>query len=322
VSEPADWGFRFQQLAADAGQLYARSLRRYNELLDRVARGELQPDEVQKQFRAYLEERASTSTRELVELSVGLLAGLLHVEAKYRDGLLDGLLPSEGPAPPPPSPSNIDLTNWFQALATYAAEQSARTMSRHQQLVDRVASGEIPASRVEEQGRRFLEQHAPGFLADVMNLGLTFAGSLQRSSAALSDGLYDRVLGPDTGAPAQPEPPLCVDLRGPAGSTPSACIVVENARLQPAQVVCQTSEFTPRAGGERFRPDLEITPSRFTLAPGAQQDVTIRLPLDPAHFAAGADYAATVLISGAGEREIIVQLIARAEAPASVPSAG
>ena len=53
VSQPADWGVRFQELTAEAGQLYARSLRRYQELLERVARGELSPEEVQRQFRSY-----------------------------------------------------------------------------------------------------------------------------------------------------------------------------------------------------------------------------------------------------------------------------
>jgi hypothetical protein len=313
VTQPADWGLRFQELAADAGQMYARTLRRYNDLLARVSRGELHPDEIQRQFRDYFQEQATTSTRELVELSVGLLAGLLHVEARYRDGLLDGLLPPQGPPPPPPSPEHIDLTNWFQTLATYAAEQSARSIARQQQLIDRVASGEIPPTAVQEQGRRFLEQQSPAFLADVMALGLSFVGRLQRSSSALADGLYDRVLGPEGTAAARPEPPICVDLRGPSGSAPSAGIVVENTKLQPADVACRVSAFAPRSGGERFDGGLEIMPARFALAPREQRDVDIRLPLEPGRFATGIDYVATLSIAGAGDRELIVQLIARAE---------
>ncbi len=321
MTQATDWGLRFQELAADAGQMYARTLRRYNELLDRVARAEVSPQEVERQFREYLQEQAAASTRELVELSVGLLAGLLHVEARYREALLDGLLPAEGAPPPPPSPSSIDVTNWFQALATYAAEQSARGIARHQQLVERVASGEIPPSRVQEQGRRYLERHAPEFLGDVMNLGLTFVGRLQRSSASFADGLYNRVLGAEpAGAPSGPEPPVCVDLRGPSGSVASGGIVVENSRPQPADVVCRASEFARRSGGRRVRAPLEILPSQFTLAPGGQKDVAIRLPLDPEQFETGADYVATLLVSGAGEQDLVVPLIARAEAGAAPPA--
>jgi hypothetical protein len=45
VTQPADWGLRFQELAADAGQMYARSLRRYNDLLARVS-GHLKPSDI------------------------------------------------------------------------------------------------------------------------------------------------------------------------------------------------------------------------------------------------------------------------------------
>ncbi len=313
MTQPADWGVRFQDLATEAGQTSVRMLRRYQDLLERVARGELKPEQVQKQFADYLQEQAGTSTRELIESSVGLLAGLLHVEAKYREAMLDGLLPLEGTVPPPPRPAGPDLVNWFQALSAYASEQSTRAIARHQKLVDRVASGEISSAQVQEHGRRFVEQQSPAFLGEVMDLGLNFVGELQRASSRLTDGLYARVLGPEQPASHQPEPPICVDLRGPSGADVSACIVVENTRKEPAHVVCDASDFAARAFGRRFHAALEIAPARFTLAPGEQQEVTLRLPLDPSLFAVGADYVATVQISGAGERELIVQLMARAE---------
>jgi hypothetical protein len=318
VSQPADWGIRFQELTTEAGQLYARSLRRYQELLERVARRELTPEEVQRQFREYLQEYGPTSTRALVELSVGLLAGLLHLEARYRDALLDDLVPPADPPPPPPSPSSIDLANWFQALASYAAQQSARSMARQQQLVDRVATGEISSERVREQGRRFLDLHAPAFLGDVMTLGLAFVGGLQRSSAALADGLYDRVLGTEGVEPVV-EPPICLDLHARTGEAASACIVVENSRLDAADVQCRVSDFARRSGDNRFRADVQISPERFRLAPGEQRDVSITVTIDPIHFAVGVDHVATMLISGAGERDLVVQLIARADVGAVTP---
>jgi hypothetical protein len=176
-----------------------------------------------------------------------------------------------------------------------------------------VATGEIPPAKVQDQGRRFLEQHAPQFLGEVMNLGLTFVDRLQRSSTSFAEGLYDRVLGPDTAASPPPEPPLLADLRGPAGSNVSVEIVVENTRSESAEVVCRASDFAPRAGGPPFASGLEVTPARFTLAPREQRDVTISLPLEPSLFMPGADYVALVKISGAGEHEMIVQLMARAE---------
>lgn len=324
MASPAEWGLRFQELSADASRMYGRVLRRYDELLDRVARGEIPPGEVQKQFRDYLQEQATSSTRELVETSVALLAGLLYAEAKYREAMLEGLLPSDGPIPPPPSPSSFDLTNWFQALSTYAAEQSARGMKRYQMLAERIAAGDISAPQVQEHGRRYLERHAPAFVNDVMDLGLSFVGRLQRSSTSFAEGLYDRVLGTEDEDIAPPEPPLCVDLRAESGSVATATIVVESSRLEPADVVCRASDFAPRGGGAPFHAALDVNPPRFTLAAREQRDVTLRLPLAPSLFVPGRDYVALLRISGAGENEKIVQLLARADPiqrnePASTP---
>jgi hypothetical protein len=312
VSKPADWALRFQELTAESTQSYARNLRRYHDLLQRVARGELQPDSVQRQYRDYFQERAADSTREMVELSVGLLAGLLHTEATYRDHLLDGMLPPAGATPPPPLPAGVDINNWFQALAAYTTEQSTRAVRRQQQLVERIASGEVTAARVQEQGQKFLETQSGEFLGDVIGLGLRFVAQMHRSSAALTDGLYNRVLGPEPSAGAAPEPPLCVDLRGSLGSVASACIVVENTRSSAADVTCRASGFVARSGGMRVDAPLEITPSRFTLAPGGQHEVDLRLLLDSGQFTASADYAASLVVSGAGDRDLIVPVIAHA----------
>jgi len=313
MTSPADWSLRFQEQAADAGRMYARVARRYDELLQRVARGEIAPEEVQRQFRDYLQDQATASTRELVASSVGLLAGLLYVEAKYRDALLDGLLPPDSPPPPPPAAEGVDLTSWFQTLTAYATEQGTRGMQRYQALVERVAMGQIPAARVQDEGRRFVERRSPEFLNEVMDLGLRFVGRLQRSSTAFAEGLYDRVLGPDEDLPPPPAPPLCVDLHGPVGSLAAATIVVENTRSTAAEVVCRTSDFTPRGGGPPFRSRLEVAPARFNLASGEQRDVEIRLPLDPSLFAPDADCIALLRIAGAGDQEMIVQLLARAQ---------
>jgi hypothetical protein len=79
------------------------------------------------------------------------------------------------------------------------------------------------------------------------------------------------------------------------------------------------SDFARRSGHDRFRSAVEISPERFRLGPGEQRDVIITMTLDPIHFAVGVDYVATLLISGAGERDLVVQLIARADA-AGVPT--
>jgi hypothetical protein len=310
VTQPEDWGRRFLDLTADAGRMYDRALSRYNELLGRVASGELRPDQVQAEFRTYVQENAAASTRQLVESSVGLLAGLLYVEARYREALLEGLLPPDEPIPPPPPPSSIDITTWFQTLSRYAAEQSARGVARQQQLVERIASGEITAARMQEQGRHYLESNAPQFMGEVVEIGIDFVSRMQRSSTGFTEGLYDRLLGPD--APDSPDTALIADLRGASGSVATAAIVVENTRSQPTQIVCSVSDFVSRTGDRAFAGGADVAPARFTLAPAEARDVTVSLPLDRSIFSPGDDYFALLRVAGAGDREMVVQLIAHA----------
>lgn len=312
TTQAEEWTRRYLALAGDAGRMYDRVLRRYNELLARVASGSLKPEEVQHEFRAYAEEQSATSTRGLVEASVGLLAGLLYVEAKYREAMLDGLLPPDGPIPPPPSPESIDVGTWFTTLSKYAAEQSARSIARQQRLVERISAGEVTAEMINEQGRKYLAEQAPHFTNEVVELGMTFAAQMQRSSTQLAEGLYDRVLGPDPESVAAAEPAPIVNLHGASGSGASAEFVVENTRTVPAHVVCSVSTFVSRATGQAVAAG-EVVPSRFTLGPGESRDVAVRVALDREVFAPSTDYFGILRIAGAGERETIVQLIAHAD---------
>lgn len=305
-----DWTRRFLELAADAGRGYDRVLRRYNELLTRVSDGDLSPEEVQAEFRAYLTEQSATSTRELIEASVGLLAGLVYIEARHREAMLDGLLPHDGVVSPPPSASSVDLANWFDTLSKYAAEQSARAVARQQRLMERIASGEVSVDRINDQSKRYLAESSPHFVGEVVELGMKFAGRMQRSSATLAEGLYDRILGAESEMRAETAPIL--DLRGISGEDVMVAFVIENTRLVPADVICSMSDFVSRSTGEIVAAG-EVVPSRFELAPGEARDVSVYVALDRSRFAPATDYFGMLRIAGAGERETIVQLIAHAD---------
>lgn len=320
MNQPADWGPRVQRVTDDARDFYARALRRYNELLRRVSSGELPADEVQRQFRDYLQQQAPASTQTLVASSVALLAGLLYLEAQYRDALVDGLVPADTPPPPPPDPATIDPATWYQTVSRYAAELGARAQARNQRLVERVATGQVSAADVQQQGRRYLEQSAPHLLGEVMALGVGFVEQMQRASASVADGLYDQLLGPEAGEAPAPEPPICLDLQGPAGSIVSTTLVFENARGVPAAITCRVSDFTARAGGARFAAPLEVAPARLALAPGQRGEIGVRLALTTPPFTPGDDYAATLVVDGIGDSPRVVQILARATpVPASRP---
>jgi hypothetical protein len=311
AAQNQDWTRRFLELAAEAGRGYDRVLRRYNELLTRVADGDLSPEDVQNEFRAFLQDQSTTSTRELVEASVGLLSGLVYIEARYREAMLEGLLPHEGMVPPPPSAADVDVANWFDTLSKYAAEQSARGVARQQRLMERIAAGEVTVDRINDQSKRYLAESAPHFMGEVVELGLKFAGQMQRSSTTMAEGLYDRILGAEPDVRAEFAPIL--DLRGASGEGVTAEFVVENTRRVPADVICSLSDFVSRSTGTTVTAG-DIFPSRFALAPGEARDVSVRVALVPDVFAPATDYFGMLRIAGVGERETIVQVIVHADA--------
>jgi hypothetical protein len=306
-----DWTRRYQELTADVGRSYERVLRRHRELLGRVADGSLDPGAVQADVQSYMVQQAGSSTRELVEASVGLLAGLLYTEAKYREVMLEGLLPADEPIPPPPSPASIDLANWFQTLASYGAVQSARSVARQQQLVERISSGELSVAELEQHGKTFVSAQSPKFIAEVVELGLAFARQMQRSSAAMAEGLYDGVLGADPDGTEADDGSMVMELQGMVGSTVESWVEVENSRDMPADIECTLAPFVSRDTGRAVSAGV-AEPARCVLTVGESREIAVKVRLDGDVFAPGVDYFGMLRVTGAGARELIVQIVVRA----------
>lgn len=256
-------------------------------------------------------QQASSSSRELIEASVGLLAGLLYTEAKYREVMLHGLLPTDEPIPPPPTPSSIDIANWFQMLASYGAVQSARSVARQQQLVERISSGALSVAELESHGKSFVATQSPKFIAEVVELGLAFARQMQRSSTSMAEGLYDGVLGADPDAEDSADAALVMELQGLVGSTVESVVEVENAREVPADIECTLTPFVSRETGRGFSAGV-VDPVRCVLTVGESREIAVRVTLDREVFAPGVDYFGMLRVTGAGAREMIVQIVVQA----------
>lgn len=315
-----DWSRRYQELTADVGRSYDRVLRRHRELLGRVADGSLDPGVVQAGVQSYVAQQAGSSTRELIEASVGLLAGLLYTEAKYREVMLEGLLPPDAPIPPPPSPSSIDLANWFQTLASYGAVQSARSVARQQQLVERIASGALSVAELERHGQSFVTTQSPKFVSEVVELGLAFARQMQRSSASMAEGLYDGVLGSDADADGSAEAALVMELQGTLGTTVESQVEIENTRDVPADIECTLTPFVSRETGRGVSAGV-VEPARCVLTVGATREIAVRVSLDPDVFTPGVDYFGMLRVTGVEARDMIVQIVVRAHAPVGMAGA-
>lgn len=316
MPELSDWAARLQQLTANATRAYSRSAERYQQLLERVARGDITPAAWQYEVPRVWQQQAP-ALQQLSQLNVEFLADLIRLSSKYREGFLDALVPSGEHAPTEDGLPPFDATNWFQVLSGYASDQSRRSMERFQTLLERVARGEIAPADVQEHMQRFLDEQGPELVRDLVDLGFGFLGRVQNAGYAVSDALYDRLLGPEPRGGSSPVPPSPrITLRGPQGTTVSVSLEIENTRAVAAEVSCTVSEFAPVHAGGSFRALLEVIPPRFVLTPGERRDVHLRLDLEPARFAVDREYVATLFIRGHGEQDLVVEISAGATEPA------
>jgi hypothetical protein len=247
-------------------------------------------------------------------LSFHFFTSLMTLNTKYLDEYYRGLMPeavgAETAVPTPP-PELDDWTRWYQVLSSYTAEQNHRALEKYNKLLDKVSKGEIGSSALQEYSRKFSEDHAAALSQDAARLNAEFFEGLMRLNQHYTDELFER-FSPNHHGPEEPMEPVYLELSGPLSSTVSGSLTVENTRLERAEITCAVSEFRNTDGtGPAFGAPVEVDPAAFSLRPDESQTVQVRLVLHPELFEADKSYAATMVIHGSGEDDLLVFLVAK-----------
>src|SRR4051794_14973507 len=114
-------------------------------LLERVVSGELGPSALEGGFNHFLHANGAEYANALVASIMRFLTGVVHAGTRDAYELVDDVLPGAvEPAPNrPPEPDPADWAASFQRLVVYAAEERAAQAAVLQDVVDRVAHGEL-----------------------------------------------------------------------------------------------------------------------------------------------------------------------------------
>jgi hypothetical protein len=215
-----------------------------------------------------------------------------------------------------------EVTRAFEALAARSLADQSHTVLRYRELLQQLARGEINPVTVRTEYERLVHQQATRLAKDLTTLGVKYYQSMLDLNRAYTDQLFDDLAASalaraaqdgakqDTAYPAAAEqdaaqPDAAIELRlyGRAGDQVTGGFVLENKRANPANVVFLVSDFTDGTGGT-FRPQLEWDPSPLTLDAHQEQQITVRLFLDPAFFTAGHRYEAEVVVRGTDDLEL------------------
>ncbi len=319
-----DWTASYQALTNKAAVSYQRLLTHWQELLGKMSRGELAPNAIQDRLPQFFQDQNQAFNRRLTALSFDFLKGLSGVQGEYTDDFIQGLLGDSFTGPPPPSPPSPPLgsadvnewTSWYQAVTVYMLEQTQSGLARYQSVLERVASGRITPSSIQEYARKFASDRTLLLSRDTANLQLKFFENLLQLNQDFADDLFGYLARDESGHVNGSIESISLDLIGREGSTVAASLTVENTAARTSEVHCAISEFRKADGtGPTFHAPLEVDPVEFPLNPGETRVIALRLNLSPDVFVPNQNYAGTLIINQK-KQSILVLLTARAIAEA------
>ena len=312
---PAEWSGWYEDYLTRAAGQSARAAELYQEVMARVSRGELSATVMQDLLPAFVQARGSAYSADMAQLSMRFFGGLVRLSSVQAAELIGSLSPGLAPPSPgaPPPLRGDDWGTWFQQVNEYATAHGAATISAYQELLDRVAAGDIAPGQVQQTSARYLEQRSPEHLRQLMSLCFELLNGLNDVRTHYSEEFLEGMLGavrPDD------EPALfALELAAPLGDTASARLSLTNTREQPSVVRCAASEVRRADGvGPAFPSGITVEPEPVDLAPGEEAELAVSLRLGADRFEAGPLYVGELQVTGHGDERLAVPLRIRATA--------
>ncbi|MDX1416663.1 MAG: hypothetical protein R3293_20855 [Candidatus Promineifilaceae bacterium] len=318
-NESADWPTRYSQYLLRVAGQSAEMLELYQEVMDSVARKELSPTVLQDMQPAFARVRGTAYNNQFAEITMRFFTDMVQIGSTYTDELAELFLPSmeEHPLQPPPL-NTTDPILWYQQLNEYATQMNARIVRTYQSLFDRVASGEVTPSQLQEVSTSYVERRYPQFLHHLSvsyfklldDLNDLYTGYQQE----FLKGVLSTIERPDA---------FLLKLEAPLGETASATVSLANTTEAPTTIRCAANEIRRADGvGPSFSPQFSILPDSFNLRPGEEAILAVSLNLDADLFEVDVLYVGSLQITGHGEPrfEIPLRITAKPGQENSIPT--
>ena len=194
-----DWTSSFQTLTDKAQSSYKYLLSEWQELLKKVARGELAPSALEDRIPQFLQDEGAEFYRRLSALSFELFNGLSELQGNSTNEFIRGLLGNSAVAgSPTPSPPTIpaadaareEWTRWYQGVTAFITEQNEVALSRYQVLLEKVADGKLTPASVQEFSRKFMNERALVLSRDAGEMQMRFYEKLLQLNQEFIAGLF------------------------------------------------------------------------------------------------------------------------------------
>lgn len=315
----AAWALRYARYVQESTGRAARTAELNTRLLKRIAGGELTPSTLDSHQRAFLADYAGSYTDDVTEIGMRFLSGLIQAGTTYSHELVERIAPGEFEtvrrAPP-----TVD-GEWsasFQRLTDYAIAENVAVAALLRALMEKVASGAISPDGMHSTSEEFHGEQLPQTVEELVTLFFDLMTDLDEVHSEFGTRYLQTMLD----LPGEDEPgQVSLQLVGPMGETVSAQLAVSNNEPEPATLRAVMTDIRRTDGvGPAFEPDIAIRPARFTLAPGAEEVLTVSVRLAAGAFEPGGpEYAGTLHVLSPGRTVLAVPVRIRSAIPADPP---
>ncbi|HWK68816.1 hypothetical protein [Pseudorhodoplanes sp.] len=301
-----DWsGWYSQYLRATAGAA-ERTQDLYQRVMERIARGELEPNALQDMLTAFYRQRGHALNEKLSQLTLQFFADLVRNVTAYSNELTQVLIPGTAPVPSPPELTSPDPAIWFQQITDYSTQLSAHIARSYRTLSERMAAGQLGSDQIQKTAAEHLERRLPDYLSQ---LGASYFELLNGLNDLRAQSEQEFLSGVLATASRTKADSFAIELVAALGSTANASFSISNTRDVPAVIRCEVADARRSDGvGPAFVPNIMREPNEFELAPGQEARVTLALPLDEAIYAPEAQYVGALHVVSGGEPHVEIPL--------------
>jgi hypothetical protein len=305
---PADGVERLQRLERENLQRSTTATAALRRLLADLAAAGSRPEQFPAELARTEQDQAVRAYQRLTEAAVRFISRAMQLALDHRDDYLRGLLaPGHVPAsspPPVPLPSGgydpAWWVGWYQLLARWVTEQQARSAMLYRALSDEAAAGRLPQDHVQSSAQAFLETRLEGYFLEMARLNAELVSEILDVTDASVEALMAAVAAH-----------VVLDVSGPAASTVTAALLIENAHNDAASVTCLAVPVG--AFG------LIIAPAAMRLEAGESGRLAVHVALPPVPTP-GPSLAGWITIRGHGETDLRAEVRAQVGHPLSTAS--
>lgn len=210
-----------------------------------------------------------------------------------------------------------DLGQKFQDLATRSLREQVRAAQRYNELAQRFGRGELFRNAMRDEYARFVNEETVRYMSNMVSLGLDYYNNAFELGRAFNERFFEQVTerpgaaksaANESSASKVSNRRVAIDMHGVVGEETTRAFTLESKQPDATEISFLVSDFTGPIGKDPFRANLEFQPERFTLEPGEERVVTIRLRLSKESFAPGSMYTATVIVRGYGDLELEIRV--------------